>query len=101
MLKYMVQREDLVPAYSAAPYPRKKFLAPHRLYGSVGRRSGNEDSSLSSADTAAVPRGKYRPQTVATGPSHEKARNRVIRPSIVTSEDRARAEAVRTKETRV
>ena len=51
VLRYMVQRDDLVPGHSVTPYAKKKPAAPHRL-SSAGRRHGAEGSS-SSAGTGA------------------------------------------------
>ncbi|KAF0301269.1 Serine/threonine-protein kinase KIPK1 [Amphibalanus amphitrite] len=88
VLRYMVQREDLVPGHGVTPYSKKPSAA-HRL-GSAGRRA-TEDWSSTSADTGSVPRGKYRPQTVASDPSQLKQSraSRVLRPSVVSGEERS------------
>ncbi|XP_043241862.1 serine/threonine-protein kinase MARK2-like isoform X2 [Amphibalanus amphitrite] len=100
VLRYMVQREDLVPGHGVTPYSKKPSTA-HRL-GSAGRRATEEGSSTS-ADTGSVPRGKYRPQTVASDPSQLKQSraSRVLRPSVVSGEERStgRTAAVRHRDT--
>ena len=52
VLKYMVQREDLVSGHNMTPHVRKKPAAQHRL-SSAGKRSGNEEGSSTSGDTGA------------------------------------------------